>query len=85
MLKQHELQQVHVQLEEVQGLLKVMTEEADDRMMSTQLKNALHIISNHSCTVDMQQYLTNQIEQLRGENQQLKVGKFMEESLSRKI
>ncbi|XP_050964850.1 coiled-coil domain-containing protein 158-like [Labeo rohita] len=49
-----------------------MTEEADDRMMSTQLKNALHIISNHSCTVDMQQYLTNQIEQLRGENQQLK-------------
>ncbi|KAK2911689.1 hypothetical protein Q8A67_003822 [Cirrhinus molitorella] len=72
LLKQHELRQVCVQLEEVQGVLKVITANADDRMMSTELENALHIISNHSCTVDMQQYLTNQIEQLRGENQQLK-------------
>lgn len=72
-MKQHEEQQVHVQLEEVQGLLTVMTAEADDRMMSTELENVLHIIPNHSCTVGMQQYLTNQFEQLREENQQLKV------------
>ncbi|XP_016361321.1 coiled-coil domain-containing protein 158-like isoform X2 [Sinocyclocheilus anshuiensis] len=49
-----------------------MTAEADDRVVSAELENALHIISNHSCTVDMQQYFTNQIERLRGENQQLK-------------
>ncbi|XP_016356505.1 coiled-coil domain-containing protein 158-like [Sinocyclocheilus anshuiensis] len=72
LLKQHEVQQVHVQLEEAQGLLKVMTTEADDQMMSAELENVLHIVPNHSCTVDTQQYLTNQIEQLIGENQQLK-------------
>ncbi|XP_018946118.1 coiled-coil domain-containing protein 158 isoform X3 [Cyprinus carpio] len=72
LLKQLEVQQVHVQLEEVQGLLKVMTAEADDQMMSAELENVLRIIPNHSCTVDTQQYLTYQIEQLRGENQQLK-------------
>ncbi|XP_016108279.1 coiled-coil domain-containing protein 158-like isoform X2 [Sinocyclocheilus grahami] len=49
-----------------------MTAEADDRVVSAELENALHIISNHSCTVDMQQYFTNKIERLRGENQQLK-------------
>ncbi|XP_016428851.1 coiled-coil domain-containing protein 158-like isoform X2 [Sinocyclocheilus rhinocerous] len=49
-----------------------MTAEADDRVVSAELENALHMISNHSCTVDMQQYFTNQIERLRGENQQLK-------------
>ncbi|KAK9974337.1 hypothetical protein ABG768_022440 [Culter alburnus] len=41
-------------------------------MMNAELENTMQIISEHSCTVDMQQYLTNQIEQLRGENQQLK-------------
>ncbi|XP_016383343.1 coiled-coil domain-containing protein 158-like isoform X2 [Sinocyclocheilus rhinocerous] len=49
-----------------------MTTEADDQMMSAELENVLHIVPNHSCTVDTQQYLTNQIEPLRGENQQLK-------------
>ncbi len=73
MFEHHEVQQVHVQLEEVQGLLKLMTVEADDRMMSTELENLLHIISNHSCTVGMQQYLTPQFEELKEENQQLKV------------
>lgn len=80
LLKQWCPQQVHVPLEEVQGLLKVMRTEADDRMMSAELENAMQFISEHSCTVDMQQYLTNQIEQLRGENQQLKVRKFGVES-----
>jgi len=74
LLKQWYPQQVHVPLEEVQGLLKVMRTEADDRMMSAELENAMQFIS-----VDMQRYLTNQIQQLRGENQQLKVGKFGEE------
>ncbi|XP_026108809.1 coiled-coil domain-containing protein 158 isoform X3 [Carassius auratus] len=32
----------------------------------------MDIISNHSCTLEMQQCFTNQIERLRGENQQLK-------------
>ncbi|CAM4538249.1 unnamed protein product [Leuciscus chuanchicus] len=72
LLKQWYPQQVHVPLEEVQGLLKVMRTEADDRMMSAGLESAMQFISEHSCTVDMQRYLTNQIEQLRGENQQLK-------------
>ncbi|XP_058630819.1 coiled-coil domain-containing protein 158-like isoform X1 [Onychostoma macrolepis] len=49
-----------------------MMAEADDWMMSTELENVLHIIPNHSCTVGVQQYLINQFEQLRGENQQLK-------------
>ncbi|XP_043094510.1 coiled-coil domain-containing protein 158-like isoform X3 [Puntigrus tetrazona] len=49
-----------------------MTAEADDRMMSAELENILHIIPNHSCTLSTQQHLTNQIEHLRGENQQLK-------------
>ncbi|XP_016130835.1 coiled-coil domain-containing protein 158-like [Sinocyclocheilus grahami] len=49
-----------------------MTTEADDQMMSAELENVLHIVPNHSCTVDSQPYLTNQIEQLIGENQQLK-------------
>ncbi|XP_039518424.1 coiled-coil domain-containing protein 158-like [Pimephales promelas] len=44
-----------------------MRTEADDRMMSAELENAMQFIS-----VDMQRYLTNQIQQLRGENQQLK-------------
>ncbi len=73
MFEHHEVQQVHVQLEEVQGLLKLMTVEADDRMMSTELENLLHIIPNHSSAVGMQQYLTPQIEELKEENQQLKV------------
>lgn len=80
LLKQWYPQQVRVPLEEVQGLLKVMRTEADDRMMSAGLESAMQFISEHSCTVDMQRYLTNQIEQLRGENQQLKLGKFGVES-----
>lgn len=79
LLKQWYPQQVHVPVhvqEEVQGLLKVMRTEADDRMMSAGLESAMQFISEHSCTLDTQRYLTNQIEQLRGENQQLKVGTF---------
>lgn len=45
LLKQCEPQQVHVQLEEVQGLLKAMRTEADDRMMNAELENAMQIIS----------------------------------------
>lgn len=76
LLKQREPQQVHVQLEE--ALLKAMRTEAEDWMMSAELENRLSpIISEHSCTLAMQQYLTNQIEQLREENQQLKVVKSL--------
>ncbi|XP_051551992.1 coiled-coil domain-containing protein 158-like [Myxocyprinus asiaticus] len=69
-----ELQQVHVQLEEAQGLLKAMRAETDDWKMNSELKNVTQITCEHSCSVDIQNEncLTNQIDHLRVENRQLR-------------